>query len=243
MLARMMLFGSNAGHRPADQPSGLESITAVNNGVRDFKGTVLFAPHDHEFVQTIATRIIEIREQGVLDKGMHLRRVPRVPRNLSGLMRGRFGAGLLGVLVIGLLFGAASLSASPARVGLSGAAFYRRAMPGLRPVSRGIRAAAPGFCGSVSVSSDGLCAAAGGFICPVWEKTAAWQQTRKRALLWGCNDTLGGGLDSSSGRAMTRWYGGLSETGYSSAARAVRCFSVDKSGAIACLYPVFCGIL
>ena len=46
----------------------LESITAVNNGVRDFKGTVLFASHDHEFVQTIATRIIEIRETGVLDK-------------------------------------------------------------------------------------------------------------------------------------------------------------------------------
>ena len=41
---------------------------AVNNGVRDFKGTVLFASHDHEFVQTIATRIIEIREKGVLDK-------------------------------------------------------------------------------------------------------------------------------------------------------------------------------
>lgn len=43
-------------------------FTAVNNGVRDFKGTVLFASHDHEFVQTIATRIIEIREKGVLDK-------------------------------------------------------------------------------------------------------------------------------------------------------------------------------
>ena len=36
--------------------------------MRDFKGTVLFASHDHEFVQTIATRIIEIREKGVLDK-------------------------------------------------------------------------------------------------------------------------------------------------------------------------------
>ena len=69
MLARMMLFGSNV--LVIDQPTNhldLESITAVNNGVRDFKGTVLFASHDHEFVQTIATRIIEIREQGVLDK-------------------------------------------------------------------------------------------------------------------------------------------------------------------------------
>lgn len=51
-----MLFGSNV--LVIDQPTNhldLESITAVNNGVRDFKGTVLFASHDHEFVQTIAT--------------------------------------------------------------------------------------------------------------------------------------------------------------------------------------------
>ena len=69
MLSRMMLFGSNV--LVIDQPTNhldLESITAVNNGVRDFKGTVLFASHDHEFVQTIATRVIELREHGVLDK-------------------------------------------------------------------------------------------------------------------------------------------------------------------------------
>ena len=69
MLARMMLFGSNV--LVIDQPTNhldLESITAVNNGVRDFKGNVLFASHDHEFVQTIANRIIELGADGVWDK-------------------------------------------------------------------------------------------------------------------------------------------------------------------------------
>lgn len=69
MLSRMMLFGSNV--LVIDQPTNhldLESITAVNNGVKDFKGNVLFASHDHEFMQTIANRIIEITEDGVLDK-------------------------------------------------------------------------------------------------------------------------------------------------------------------------------
>ena len=56
-----------------DEPTNhldLESITAVNNALMDFKGNVLFASHDHQFVQTIANRIIEIRPQGVLDKLM-----------------------------------------------------------------------------------------------------------------------------------------------------------------------------
>ena len=69
MLARMMLFGSNV--LVVDQPTNhldLESITAVNNGLIDFKGNVLFASHDHEFTQTIANRIIEINENGVWDK-------------------------------------------------------------------------------------------------------------------------------------------------------------------------------
>ncbi|MDD6612624.1 MAG: ATP-binding cassette domain-containing protein, partial [Clostridiales bacterium] len=69
MLARMMLFGSNV--LVVDQPTNhldLESITAVNNGLIDFKGNILFASHDHEFTQTIANRIIEINENGVWDK-------------------------------------------------------------------------------------------------------------------------------------------------------------------------------
>ncbi|MCI2056671.1 MAG: ATP-binding cassette domain-containing protein [Oscillibacter sp.] len=67
MLSRMMLYGSNV--LVLDQPTNhldLESITAVNNGLIDFKGVVLFASHDHEFVQTIANRIIEILPDGTL---------------------------------------------------------------------------------------------------------------------------------------------------------------------------------
>ena len=69
MLSRMMLFGSNV--LVLDQPTNhldLESITAVNNGLIDFKGVVLFASHDHEFVQTVANRIIEFTPNGVIDK-------------------------------------------------------------------------------------------------------------------------------------------------------------------------------
>lgn len=65
MLSRMMLFGSNI--LVLDQPTNhldLESITALNNGLIDFKGNILFASHDHEFIQTIANRIIEIQEDG-----------------------------------------------------------------------------------------------------------------------------------------------------------------------------------
>lgn len=61
MFSRMMLFGSNV--LVLDQPTNhldLESITAVNNGLEDFKGNILFASHDHEFMQTVANRIIEL---------------------------------------------------------------------------------------------------------------------------------------------------------------------------------------
>ena len=69
MLSRMMLFGSNA--LVLDQPTNhldLESITAVNNGLMDFKGVVLFASHDHEFVQTIANRVMEFVDGKLIDK-------------------------------------------------------------------------------------------------------------------------------------------------------------------------------
>ena len=67
MLSRMMLYGSNV--LILDQPTNhldLESITAVNNGLKAFKGNVIFASHDHEFVNTVANRIIDIREDGTI---------------------------------------------------------------------------------------------------------------------------------------------------------------------------------
>jgi ATPase subunit of ABC transporter with duplicated ATPase domains len=71
MLSKMMLQGANI--LVLDEPTNhldLESITALNNGLKDFKGTVLFASHDHQFVQTVANRIIELTPRGVIDKVM-----------------------------------------------------------------------------------------------------------------------------------------------------------------------------
>ncbi len=68
MFSRMMLFGSN--FLLLDQPTNhldLESITAVNNGLRDFKGNIIFYSHDYETINTVANRIIEIKEDGIYD--------------------------------------------------------------------------------------------------------------------------------------------------------------------------------
>ena len=67
MLSRMMLTGANV--LLLDQPTNhldLESITAVNNGLIDFPGTVIFSSQDHQFIQTIADRIIEIHMDGTI---------------------------------------------------------------------------------------------------------------------------------------------------------------------------------
>lgn len=69
MLAKMMSTGANV--LLLDEPTNhldLESITALNNGLMQFGGSVLFVSHDHQFVQTIANRIIEITPNGLLDR-------------------------------------------------------------------------------------------------------------------------------------------------------------------------------
>ena len=69
MLSRMMLSSANV--LLLDQPTNhldLESITALNNGLIDFKGVILFATHDHQFMQTVANRVIELTPDGCIDR-------------------------------------------------------------------------------------------------------------------------------------------------------------------------------
>jgi ATPase subunit of ABC transporter with duplicated ATPase domains len=71
MFARMILLRANV--LIFDEPTNhldLESITALNNGMRDFRGTIIFTSRDHELTQTIANRIIEITPNGIIDKTM-----------------------------------------------------------------------------------------------------------------------------------------------------------------------------
>ena len=69
MRSRMMLSSANV--LLLDQPTNhldLESITALNNGLIDFKGVILFATHDHQFMQTVANRVIELTPNGCIDR-------------------------------------------------------------------------------------------------------------------------------------------------------------------------------
>ena len=69
MLSRMMMMRANV--LMLDEPTNhldLESITAFNNSLKNFKGTVLFTTHDHEFAQTVANRVIELTPKGVIDR-------------------------------------------------------------------------------------------------------------------------------------------------------------------------------
>lgn len=71
MVSRMML--TNANCLILDEPTNhldLESITAFNNALKDWKHVALFTSHDHEFMQTVANRIIELTPNGIIDKRM-----------------------------------------------------------------------------------------------------------------------------------------------------------------------------
>ena len=69
MLSRMMLSGAN--FLMLDQPTNhldLESIAALNNGLSAFRYNILFSCHDHQLTQTVANRIIEITDDGIIDR-------------------------------------------------------------------------------------------------------------------------------------------------------------------------------
>ncbi|WP_045475748.1 ABC-F family ATP-binding cassette domain-containing protein [Winogradskyella sp. PG-2] len=71
MLSRMMMIRANV--LQLDEPTNhldLESITAFNNSLKNFKGTILLTTHDHEFAQTVGNRIIELTPNGVIDRYM-----------------------------------------------------------------------------------------------------------------------------------------------------------------------------
>jgi ATPase subunit of ABC transporter with duplicated ATPase domains len=71
MLSKMMLAKGNL--LLMDEPTNhldLESITALNNGMKEYQGSILFTSHDHELVNTVANRIIEITPNGIIDKMM-----------------------------------------------------------------------------------------------------------------------------------------------------------------------------
>jgi ATPase subunit of ABC transporter with duplicated ATPase domains len=69
MISRMMMVRANV--LMLDEPTNhldLESITAFNNSLKNFKGTVLFSTHDHEFAQTVANRVVELTPTGMIDR-------------------------------------------------------------------------------------------------------------------------------------------------------------------------------
>ena len=71
MFSRMMLQRANV--LLLDEPTNhldLESITALNNSLTNFKGNILIASHDHELLQTVCNRVIEITPKGLIDREM-----------------------------------------------------------------------------------------------------------------------------------------------------------------------------
>jgi len=71
MLSKLMLSGASV--LLLDQPTNhldLESVAALNNGLTDYKGNVIFTTHDHQLIQTVANRIIEFKNGGIIDRAM-----------------------------------------------------------------------------------------------------------------------------------------------------------------------------
>ena len=71
MLSRLMLSGASV--LLLDQPTNhldLESVAALNNGLSDFSGNIIFTTHDHQLIQTAANRIIEFKDSGIIDRAM-----------------------------------------------------------------------------------------------------------------------------------------------------------------------------
>ena len=71
MLSKLMLSGASI--LMLDQPTNhldLESVAALNNGLMDFKGNIIFTTHDHQLIQTTANRIIEFKDSGIIDRAM-----------------------------------------------------------------------------------------------------------------------------------------------------------------------------
>ena len=71
MLSKLMLSGANV--LLLDQPTNhldLESVAALNNGLTDFSGNIIFTTHDHQLIQTVANRIIEFKDGGIIDRAM-----------------------------------------------------------------------------------------------------------------------------------------------------------------------------
>jgi len=69
VLSKMMLSGAN--FLMFDEPTNhldMESITSVNEGMTKFKGVMIFTSHDHQLTQTVANRIIEIKDEGIIDR-------------------------------------------------------------------------------------------------------------------------------------------------------------------------------
>jgi ATPase subunit of ABC transporter with duplicated ATPase domains len=91
MISRMMMLKGNV--LLFDEPTNhldLESITALNNGMKDFKGTILFTTRDHELAQTVADRILELTPGGLIDREMSFddyRKDERI-KNLRAEMHG-----------------------------------------------------------------------------------------------------------------------------------------------------------